>query len=257
MSKGPEVRRSKDGSTTLYSPQFDQLYHNPNGAWSESRHVFFDLPGLSDDIRSGKALNIIEVGFGSGLNFILLADLMKQFAHVQPVHYYSVEAYPLGKEAAEGIDLSDHLMHPELNELLPGLFESIQAGMNNLQPVESLDLHLHLYSGFFSDWPLSGLKADYIFQDAFSPQANPELWTTQVFEKLIGNAAPGAILSTYCAASKARAAMAAAGWKVAREQGALGKREMTLASPSASALEGKKRVNEKRLIERLHSGDFD
>lgn len=256
MTKDPEVRQSKDGSTTLYSPRFDQLYHNPNGAWSESRHVFFERSGLIEDIRAGKPLHILEVGFGSGLNFILLADLLMEAQHDQPVHYHTVEAFPLAKQAASELDFSAHLQNHGLNEILPSLFDEIEDGMNTFQPVKGLDLNLHLFCGFFKNWPLSELRADHIFQDAFSPEANPELWSPDVFAKLMDNAAPDAILSTYCAASKARAAMAASGWKVAREQGALGKREMTLASPSAARLEGRKRVNEKRLTERLRSGDF-
>lgn len=66
-----------------------------------------------------------------------------------------------------------------------------------------------------------------------------------------------AILGTYCAASKARAAMAVAGWKLAKARGALGKREMTIASLSENNLTDFKRINEERLIERFNNGDFD
>ncbi|NBC64748.1 MAG: hypothetical protein GVY07_03655, partial [Bacteroidetes bacterium] len=42
----PIIKKTGDGSTSLYSPAFDQLYHNPNGAVAESRHVFFETNGL-------------------------------------------------------------------------------------------------------------------------------------------------------------------------------------------------------------------
>jgi len=48
-----------------------------------------------------------------------------------------------------------------------------------------------------------------------------------------------------------------AGWKISRAPGALGKREMTLASLDEKNLDGFKRVNEQRLIERYHQGDFN
>ncbi|MDZ7772376.1 MAG: MnmC family methyltransferase [Balneolaceae bacterium] len=99
-------------------------------------------------------------------------------------------------------------------------------------------------------------RADFIFHDPFSPDVNPELWTGEVFSKLLAWSAPSAVLATYCAASAARGAMCWAGWKVARAPGALGKREMSLASPDASMLEGFERVNEERLAARYEAGDF-
>lgn len=78
-----------------------------------------------------------------------------------------------------------------------------------------------------------------------------------MFQKLKKWSNPNALISTYCAASKARGAMAWPGWKVTRAQGALGKREMTLASLTSKPLAHLKRVNEERLAQRYEEGDFD
>ncbi len=45
---GNRLVETRDGSHTVYSPQFDQHYHNPNGAVAESRYVFFKQNGLSE-----------------------------------------------------------------------------------------------------------------------------------------------------------------------------------------------------------------
>src|SRR5690606_2826340 len=92
-----------------------------------------------------------------------------------------------------------------------------------------------LFYGYFKDLFEShrfGETYDFFFHDAFSPGVNPELWTPAVFTHLASIAKPEAVLTTYCAASSARAAMAVSGWKLCRKQGALGKREMTMASLS-------------------------
>jgi tRNA U34 5-methylaminomethyl-2-thiouridine-forming methyltransferase MnmC len=68
---------------------------------------------------------------------------------------------------------------------------------------------------------------------------------------------PNAMLTTYCAASRARGAMAWAGWHVARAPGALGKREMTIASLNPDGLKEFKRVNEERLAKRYVRDDFE
>ncbi len=116
---------------------------------------------------------------------------------------------------------------------------------------------LHLFHGLFDQFQPDNLQADYIFHDAFSPDVNPELWTGNTFIKLSNFSSEDTILTTYCAASKAQGAMAWAGWKVAKTQGALGKREMIIASTSQQPLEKFKRINEEHYARRYEDGDFD
>ena len=155
------------------------------------------------------------------------------------------------------MDFGENLENLEPGRILHDVFSGLNPGWNRIDITEKLTLHL--FVGFFKDlkeFPGAG-KADFFFHDPFSPEANPELWTKEVFQKLISKAALDARLVTYCAASSARAAMATAGWHVARAPGALGKREMTIASPDTGRLSQFKRVNEERLINRYEAGDFD
>ncbi|MEX2572870.1 MAG: hypothetical protein WD317_01175, partial [Balneolaceae bacterium] len=84
-----------DGSHTLHSKKFNQFYHNPNGAIAESRHVFFETPGLIRRTGSVHPFRIFEVGFGTGLNFLVLLDELRHLDPAPEVVYRSVEAYPL------------------------------------------------------------------------------------------------------------------------------------------------------------------
>ncbi|MEX0723254.1 MAG: tRNA (5-methylaminomethyl-2-thiouridine)(34)-methyltransferase MnmD [Gracilimonas sp.] len=253
----PEIHSTKDGSSTLYSDQFDQFYHNPNGAATESIHVFFETSGLMEHLDEIESLTILEVGFGTGLNFLLLTDLLKERKINIPVRFYSIEAFPVDAETAKDFDFTGHIKHRELNSILPDVFDMIKPGMNTLAPIDELDIELHLFYSTFDKFNPEDLQVDYIFHDPFSPEVNEELWTKETFLKLHSFSKQETVLATYCAASKARGAMCAAGWNVARTQGALGKREMTLASLSAERLKGFKRVNEKRLAHRYETGDFD
>jgi tRNA U34 5-methylaminomethyl-2-thiouridine-forming methyltransferase MnmC len=252
----PKIHSTKDGSSTLYSDKYNQFYHNPNGAATESIHVFFETPGLTEHLKTAEAITILEIGFGTGLNFLLLADLLKERRINIPVRFYSIEAFPVDTKTAKGFDFSDHIKNEELNSILPDIFHKIEPGMNTLVPIEKLDLELHLFYGTFDEFELEGLQVDHIFHDPFSPEVNEELWTKETFLKLKSFSKLETVLATYCAASKARAAMCAADWHVARAQGALGKREMTLASLSAEKLKEFKRVNEEKLAHRYEIGDF-
>lgn len=251
-----EIHQTKDGSSTLYSSTFEQFYHNPNGAASESKYVFFETPGLISFLESAASLTILEVGFGTGLNFILLLDLLQKNNCDIPVEFWSIEAYPVtGKKAAE-FNFRDHLANPALNDLLPDIFNDLSPGLNQVSPFKESGITLNLFYGTFADFNPAELQADFIFHDPFSPEVNEELWTDQTFTKLSSYSKPDTVLATYCAASKARGAMCASGWKVGRAQGALGKREMTVASLSEEKLVSFKRVNEERLSERYKLNDF-
>ena len=61
---------SKDGSHTLYREDIDETYHSRHGAVQESLHVFIDK-GLKEVEKSKNEVNILEVGFGTGLNTLL------------------------------------------------------------------------------------------------------------------------------------------------------------------------------------------
>ena len=249
-----QLIETRDGSHTVYSPQFDQCYHNPNGAVAESRHVFFEQNGLRERLLDANHLTILEVGFGTGLNLMLLLDYCLNQDVSAHIDYYSVEGFPLSSDTVSGFNYGDHLVHPENVQLVTEFFSNISEGMNHIDlpgPVS-----VHLFNGMFEDVKPDDIRADYILHDAFSPDVNGELWTGKMFQKLYRMSADDAVLSTYCAASKARGAMAWAGWKVARAEGALGKREMTLASLNPSQLGDLKRVNEERLTRRYEEDDF-
>lgn len=245
---------TRDGSHTVYSPQFDQHYHNPNGAIAESRYVFFGQTGLPDRLDSADSITILEVGFGTGLNLMLLLDYYREHHSSANINYYSVEGFPLDTDVARQLNFSRYLNYSDPLPVLTDIFSNLSKGMNRFEI--DPNIMVHLFYGMFDHFDPAGIEADYIFHDAFSPDVNSDLWTGEVFQKLKKYSANDVILSTYCAASKARGAMAWAGWKVARAQGALGKREMSLAALHPDRLGDLKRINEERLAHRYEEDDF-
>ncbi len=71
---------------------------------------------------------------------------------------------------------------------------------------------------------------DVVFFDAFSPDAQPELWTEEVFKNLYALMKEGGVMTTYCAKGDVRRAMLAAGFKVEKLQGPPGKRHILRAT---------------------------
>lgn len=250
MNDKRSIIPTKDGSHTVYSDDFGQHYHNPNGAVEESRIVFFEKTGLLEKLQNNEPVSILETGFGTGLNFLLLMDYAAKIKSQSRITMESVEAFPLSVEEAESLNYGLFTnLEISVPEILTRIFSDIKPGRNQFT---FQNIALILWIGTFESWEIKTNSADVFFHDPFSPEANPELWSPEVFEKLKNNGSLDAILATYCAASKARAAMAKSGWFVARSRGALGKREMTLASVNKDRLSDFKRVNEERLIERFY-----
>jgi tRNA U34 5-methylaminomethyl-2-thiouridine-forming methyltransferase MnmC len=257
MSGRIEHQLTKDGSSTLYSHQFGQYYHNPNGAITESRHVFFEMPGTLEILaRARQPVSIFELGFGTGLNLLLLLDYFKKGQFQMPVNFFSIEAFPASQAVIESCNYGVLLRQPEFSGYLLNVFSVLKPGWNSFELFQNIPIQLHLFYGDFSQLTAPPYPIDVVFHDPFSPEVNAELWTPETFNKLHDFCRKDALLATYCAATKARAAMAKAGWNIARAPGALGKREMTVASLDEAKLAGFKRLNETRLIERLDAGEF-
>lgn len=68
-----DVLITSDGSRTLYSRRYGQSYRSTRGALSEARAVFLEGSGVAGRLAAGEDCAVLEVGFGTGLNFLVTA----------------------------------------------------------------------------------------------------------------------------------------------------------------------------------------
>jgi tRNA U34 5-methylaminomethyl-2-thiouridine-forming methyltransferase MnmC len=61
-----------DGSKTIFNAEVGENYHSKHGALQESQHVFLNA-GLRYFLAGTESaeVSVLEVGFGTGLNFLL------------------------------------------------------------------------------------------------------------------------------------------------------------------------------------------
>lgn len=223
------VFQTADGSATLFSPHFDEHYHSVHGAVTESMHVFI-RHGLEQKLPAGQPLRILEMGFGTGLNALLTALLCPL-----PVHYTSLEAYPVPPEMVAQLPYAAQVatsLGVEESQTR-AVFEAMHAAAWNVPTVVNgyfiLEKRHQTLDTFFSE-SLAEPTFDLVFYDAFAPSSQPELWTQAVFEQLFARMQPHALLTTYCAKGDVRRAMQAAGLTTERLPGPPHKREMLRAS---------------------------
>jgi tRNA U34 5-methylaminomethyl-2-thiouridine-forming methyltransferase MnmC len=219
-----QVIVTADGSSTVSIPEMNVTYHSTHGAIRESIHVFIQA-GLNQALSSYSSISILEMGFGTGLNALL--TLIETEAVQKPVHYTAIELYPLEQEQIKSLNYVQQLDRKDLQPVFEILHTS--PWEKEIPILESFTLFKSRTDLLKFETPRSGQLFHLIYFDAFAPAAQPELWTSGVFEKIFALLSPGGLLVTYCSKGDVRRAMQSAGFKVEKLTGPPGKREMVRA----------------------------
>lgn len=244
------LRVTDDGSPTLVQTATDDSMHSGCGALAETRHVYLEGCGVGDALRRGRAMRVLEVGFGSGLGWLLTADLA--IAHSTTLFYHGLENQLAPTSVLRELDLGRFVRTPRLVEAFLDFVESVHAagaGAANDQGSQTLQFTtgpatLSLHLGDAADW-CGGDAAvhfsepderfDAVYFDPFSPETSPRLWQTEIFAAILSVTRPDGVLASYCVNRQVRDAMAAAGWRIAKFAGPPGgKREVLRAWPGDS-----------------------
>ncbi len=212
-SKYLEIVKTSDGSKTVFNKEFNATYHSIKGAVTESKHVFIEA-GLNYTVKVfGNEINILEVGFGTGLNAALTFEESEK--QDLKIVYYGVEKFPLEKDAADKLEYNS--FHQKIVDLEWN--KKIEVSKNLTFTKFELDIH-ELETE---------MKFHCIYFDAFAPEVQPELWTEKLFFRLKDLLLERGCIVTYCAKGDFKRMLKKIGMKVETLPGAPGKREMTRA----------------------------
>ena len=121
-----ELKKTKDGSHTIYNSNLDETYHSIYGAITESKHVFIHN-GLKFwvDNHQKSTIKVLEMGLGTGLNVLL------------SVQYSIDKAIEIVFETVENDPLPDRIIselnYSELVKIRNGskIFDCIHTGKWN------------------------------------------------------------------------------------------------------------------------------
>ena len=218
--------RTEDGSATLFSPVYKQTFHSSRGALQEARHVFLEASGVLDKLTHGEKVQVLEVGFGTGLNFFVSADAALKAGTL--LSYTALERELLMASVVGELGYKAHLEHPELVEsyltFRSALPETVPGGVYKWRFGE---VRLELLVGEATERTFIDDTYDAVYQDAFSPDANPELWTESFFEGLYRALESGGVLVSYSVKGEVRRRLQRVGFEIHKRPGPLGgKREM-------------------------------
>ncbi len=215
---------TNDGSSTLFHPIIGENYHSIHGAHQETLHVFVNS-GLDyyHKLHLASSISILEIGFGTGLNFLLTAEHAIQ--HQLNINYTGIEAFPLPKSIIGNTMYHQYLRTEGLwNNFLDkyeGAFQQTQS-ISNLVKLEIIENELLNFN--------TDKKFDIIYFDAFAKSHQPSMWTEESIAKACSFLKDKGIFVTYSVTGDLKRALKSLGFTIERPQGAAGKREMMRAT---------------------------
>ncbi len=230
-----------DGSHSLFVPELNEHYHSTFGAIQESEFIFINAglkfmtsppDPLSLKARgsspsplrgwpgSGNHLGILEIGFGTGLN-ALLTQIDAEESEI-PILYSSMKAYPLARGNWTHLNYPEQTGKPGMTEI----FSSIHKAVWN-EPIQiSPHFTLHKIHGKLQEFDPGTDIFDLVYFDAFGPDAQPELWTAEIFAVIFQSLKSGGILVTYSVKGSVVRALRSAGFATEKLPGPPGKRHI-------------------------------
>jgi tRNA U34 5-methylaminomethyl-2-thiouridine-forming methyltransferase MnmC len=176
---------------TVFDEEAGECFKSRHSALREAEEVFY-RPGVEENPWFGKTqpFRILELGFGLGTNF--------EFLRGKPVSLLSIDR-----------DLSGarFFLEQEENPALGALLSR--------KAYEQGEFHCRLLEeDFFTALPAleeAGSLFHCVYFDPFSPKANPEAWTAELFSLTARLLAPGGRLVTYSVSRAAKDGALAAG----------------------------------------------
>ncbi|PJJ84395.1 tRNA (5-methylaminomethyl-2-thiouridine)(34)-methyltransferase MnmD [Mucilaginibacter auburnensis] len=223
----PELKivTTADGSNTIYNPQVGENYHSRHGALQESRHVFLGA-GLEYFLNQNevKEVSVLEVGFGTGLNFLLTAEYCT--SNQIKLNYKGIEAYPLTKEMISQTAYEQYVPTSLWDAFMAGYEKSLKEPVQLTPHCQLQIAHCQLLD-FKSD-----TQYNVIYFDAFAAIHQPEMWSEEAISHTVKFLKPGGVFVTYAITGNLKRMLKAMGLQVQKVPGAPGKREMLRAVKS-------------------------
>ena len=215
-------------NNVLHSTQFDDAYFSSAGGIEECQHVFINGNNLLNRWQKSKYFTIMELGFGTGTNFLATAKTWIDITHnAHHLHFISIEKHPLLKK-----DLCE--FHSKANNsfvLLESLLDNYPLPLAGTHRIHFEEQHITLtliFEDALTALNETSFMVDAWYLDGFAPSKNPDLWSLELAERIYQLTDQYGTFATFSAASKIIKNFKSVGFSVAKQKGFANKREMLI-----------------------------
>jgi tRNA U34 5-methylaminomethyl-2-thiouridine-forming methyltransferase MnmC len=196
---------TEDGSFTLFSSEFGELFHSREGAKSEAFQKYVHATDLIEKAQQPQ-IKLLDICYGLGYNTAAAIETLWQLNPTCHIQLYGLE-----------IDATVPIVAtaPTHLQLWTPPIQAILTALAHHHYYQDPQITAHLLIGDARQTLLSlqqkSFQADAIFFDPFSPQVCPQLWTVEFFHLTASCLAPTGKIATYSRAAAVRTALITAG----------------------------------------------
>ena len=207
-----------DAGAIPYAREHDDVYFSGEGL-SEKRAVFLTGCGLPEAWAGRDRFSVGELGFGTGLNFLVLWDLWRRHQPFDQARldYLTFEGALIAPADAARI----HAAWPELADLSAQLranWPDRARGVQRIHLAHNVTLTIAI-GDIAETLPQARGSIEAWFLDGFAPSKNAGMWSAGTLGEVARLSAANACAATYTVAGEVRRNLEAAGFSLAKMPG--------------------------------------
>ena len=225
----------------VYSKLYKDIYFDKKNGIKETEYNFLKLNNLASRFKRADKFTISELGFGTGLSFLLTLKLWKENKKPNAkLIYISFESAPLTKFELKNVYKKIKGVKTLSNQLikkLPIIYQSTHRIFFELENVE-----LILIYDDFNILKNLNFKADAWFLDGFAPAKNITAWNSKLFEQIYLFTNTRGTFSTFTSAGHVRRGLSNSGFSVSKVVG-FGKKKESIIGIKKPVLSNSNKVS--------------
>lgn len=212
---------------TPKSQHFNDIYYNIDGGLEEKTYVFIQANKLPEKFENlTQDFNILELGFGTGLSFLLTVLEFNKYNSNFSLNFTSTELYPL---TYEEIDLSLQVWTELYSQEIVQEFlrQYKQVDLTKDIKIKLAGVNLTILVGDARETLKSIEEKQHCFYlDGFAPSKNPVMWGQEVFSQVKRLALTNSTATTYSVSRLVKDILTFADFSFYKQKGFGKKREM-------------------------------
>jgi tRNA 5-methylaminomethyl-2-thiouridine biosynthesis bifunctional protein len=217
------------------SAKYGDVYFSKAGGVAESLHTYLDANNLKTRFANASSFHLGELGFGTGLNFLLTIKYWQDYAPPEAqLHYHAIEKHPMTLDHLR----TSHRYFPECDKeaaLLQAYYPALIRGKHTMRITPSITLTLYFDDVAAALPCMLPRSIDAWFLDGFAPAKNDAMWSEAMLQHIGICTKAGGSFSTFTSVGEVKRRLQRAGFVVQKSKGYGYKRDMLVGNIPATS----------------------